>query len=68
MEDVDNVGGNALHFAVSQNNFELVELFLKRSPHLINSRDKEGWTPLVYAIQSAYEADNMGPGRVAIIK
>ena len=69
LKDLDNNNVSPFHFAVLQNNFELVELFLKNSPDLINMRDKKSArTPLVYAIQLASIEKKMSEKQVAVIK
>ena len=69
LKDLDDSNVSPFHFAVLQNNFELVELFLKNSPDLINIRDKKSArTPLAYAIQLASIEKRMSEKQVAIIK
>ena len=58
-EDVDvnlqneKDGYTALHYAVSHGHEEIVRILLKQDNVNINARDKYGWTPLFFAVETS---------------
>lgn len=45
-------GVTPLHATAQACNFELTDLILNRSPNIVNFKDKNGWTPLHYTVNS----------------
>lgn len=45
---------SALHNAAYENNTETITLLLKKSPQLINTKDKNGWTGIICYFHTAH--------------
>lgn len=65
----DKLGRTILHTAVSSGRLEVVEKCLSITSGLVNDPDRDGWTPLHWAIRPSYhhEAPDL-PDQVPIIK
>ena len=55
---------NALHFAVSGGFLEVVKLIIKENEKLVNSGDRDGWTPLHWAFRRSMQEQGAKPKEV----
>jgi len=70
LDAVDNMGRHALHCAVVSGQPDLVRLVLEKRPDLVNKVDRDGWTPLLWALRrnAAWGVEMTTASRVEILK
>lgn len=53
LDATDKIGRNALHFAVLSGRLDVVQHVLSHKRDMINMPDRDGWTPLFWALRNA---------------
>lgn len=53
IDATDRIGRNALHFAVLSGSLDIVQHVISHKRDMINMPDRDGWTPLFWALRNA---------------
>jgi ankyrin repeat protein len=64
----DIMGRTTLHFAVVSGRLEIVQFVIERLPGSSKHKDRDGWTPLFWAVREVFKWDTRSSERANIIE